>query len=91
MLLWGGGSSSEQVSSDGHHMSAGRWHWIRGVPGLMSRWTRAGGGLYSEVQGIMGDDHMGSPPPSWTDRMTHTTELFLRAVITSLVKPANGV
>ena len=60
----------EQVSSDGHQMSpvgrgaepGGSRVWrgarARGVPGPMG-WRV----LYSEVQSIMGNGHMGTPHP----------------------------
>ena len=66
----------EQVSRDGLQMSlAGGWggslDLCLGVrPGLgRVPWPHVGGGLYSEVQCIMGNGHMGTPP--WTDRHTH--------------------
>ena len=44
------------------------------VPGLMFMGCRLGAGvLYSEVQGIMGNGHMGTP--LGTDRHTHLKEL----------------
>ena len=55
VLVGGGGPCTgsmnkiEQVTSDGHQMSLGGvgWDW----------------GLHSEVQGIMGNGHMGTPSP----------------------------
>ena len=51
----------EQVTSDDHKMSlAGGKIQAGGVQGLISRgWV--GARLYSEVQCIMGNDHMGTP------------------------------
>ena len=64
---WGGPQVNkfEQVSSDGHRMSpaeAGAW----GCQG----WDWGGGaaGLYSEVQCIMSNGHMGPLPHEQTDR-----------------------
>ena len=50
----------EQVSSVGHQIS------VDGGPDLIS----SGLGVYSEIQGIMGNDHMGTPP----EKMTYTWE-----------------
>ena len=67
---------SEQVSSDEHQMSlAGGipslmsregWARARWVPGLMSGEGQSwGGGLYIEVQCIMGNGHV--DPSLWTE------------------------
>ena len=57
----------EQVSSDGHQMSLAERGWGWRLPGLMSRGARArvevpwsGGRLYSGVQCIMGNVHVGT-------------------------------
>ena len=55
---WGGGhqvNKSEEVSSLGHQMS------LRGG-------ALYGGGLYSEVECIMGNGHMGPPMNRQTDK-----------------------
>ena len=72
---WRGGvpevNKFEQVFSDGHQIS------LPMVSGLMSGegptsdvlwWGGGSGGLHSEVQGIMGNGHMGSPLNRMTDR-----------------------
>ena len=68
----------EQVSSDGHQMSlvGGECPMSDsqklGPGGPMSDvqggWGQDGGVLYSEVQRIMGNGHMGPPVNRWTDR-----------------------
>ena len=57
---------NKHVSSDGHQMSLAGGGV--GGPGVIQR----RGGLYSEVQCIMDNSHMG--PPSWTDKQTDTYE-----------------
>ena len=64
----------EQVSSGGHQMSLAEW-----VPCLMSKvpcLKSRGWALYSEVQCILGNGHMGTP--LWTDRDTCENITFLQ-------------
>ena len=52
----------EQVSSDHHQMP------LAGGPGLISRGDKVGGGLYKEIQCIVGNPHM--LPPGENDGQT---------------------
>ena len=64
----------EQVSSDGHQMSlaeGGSHVWKWGGPG----W---GGDLYSEVQCIMGNDHIAPRTECWTETTENITSPQLR-------------
>ena len=70
------GGSSKQVSSDGHQMSlteaatGGSYACIHGEGAGLKLVA-----LYSEVQCIIGNGHMRTPPPlPWTARQTDTTE-----------------
>ena len=66
----------EQVSSDDHQMS------LEGMPGLLSRggaresWVSCPGGqaLYSKIQCIMGNGHMGTAMHRKTDWRTDMPE-----------------
>ena len=68
MLLWGDPQVNkfEDVSSVGHQMSVA-WGRVRGPRsdgwdgGGRSLKSDVGGVLYSEVQGITGNGHMGTP------------------------------
>ena len=53
----------EQVSSDGHQMSRRGCPHVPCVEGV-----ELGGALYIEVQCIMGNGHLGTPPPEQNDR-----------------------
>ena len=63
MLFWGCPQMNkfEQVFSDDHQMSLAEGGWGLRGQGLMPRgW---GGGLYNDVQYIMGNGHMRTLPP----------------------------
>ena len=76
-------SLNEQVSSDDHQISLAGGRAL-GVPCLMSMGARPGmpclmsrgasGGLYSEVQCITYNGHMGDPLPQWTSESEWTSE-----------------
>ena len=58
----------EQVSINGHqvsHVWREAWAGTTGTPHVLclKEGTRAEGGLYSEVECIMGNCHAGPPPP----------------------------